>query len=448
MGRTNASIGPLASRLHAAGLFDVFGAGVINKLLAFLSGLIVVRLIPQDAYGVYSYAYTALNIILLFNGLGAASAILQFASERAFSERRTAVEAFGLVIGLVFDVLLAIVLLLLPVFVEFPVAGSGQLLSMWFLLPFFQFICDAQLTSLRSALRNREYALATNINTALILVASAAGALLGGSIGLIIGRTLAFAVTAAVVFALFRVPGCFASGASAGLLAALREERDGGLARDEKRSFLAVSVTTAVNSGINQLVYYLGVTIIGILTTDATAVALFQTSLAIPTALNFVPQTLALFVYPYFARHKDEPNWVLCRYAQVTAASTVMALGIAALFIVFADEVITLMYGDSYLAGASVLRILMIGWFFSASLRSLACNLLVTQRRLVYGVVVASLSAVILVAANYLLVPALGVEGAAWAQVIVYVTTGLAYSCYFVVVMMGKLRASRSADSS
>lgn len=439
-----ASIKDAVSHLCAAGLFNVFGAGVINRLLSFLSGLIIVRLIPQEAYGVYSYAYTALNIILLFNGIGAASAILQFASERAFSDRCEEVEAFGLRLGLLFDVFLALILLLLPSVVELPVAGSGRLLRMWFLLPFFQFFCDVQTTSLRSALKNREYAIATNINTAFILVFSTGGAFLGGSVGLIFGRTIAYAITALAVFSLYRVPRCLAKPSSLGMLSERIRSKDKALDAGERRSFLAIAVTTAVNSGINQLVYYLGVAIVGTLTEDATSVALFQTALAVPTALDFIPQTLALFVYPYFARHKDEANWVLRRYCQVTVAAASMALGIALFFFFLADWVVGVLYGKDYLAGASIVRILMIGWFFSASLRSIACNLLVTQRRLVYGVAIGILSATVLIVASYSLIPLLGINGAAWAQVAVYLITGIAYSAYFLFVMVCKARKQQN----
>lgn len=78
----------------------------------------------------------------------------------------------------------------------------------------------------------------------------------------------------------------------------------------------------------------------------------------------------------------------------------------------------------------------MLGWFFSATLRTIASNLLITQRRLVYGIIVAAGSAILIIALNWLLVPHFGIVGAAWAQVLVYIISGLAYSSYFIISVM------------
>lgn len=429
----------LLHRLLSAGLFDIFGAGVLNKVIAFVSGMVVVRLIPQEAYGVYAYAYNALSIILLFNGLGVVSAVLQLASERAFADRVGAVESQGVKVGFAFDALLSAGMLLAPLFVDFPVEGSGELFRLWAPYPFFQLVFDLQCVSLRASLRNREYALCTNLNTVAILIGSAAGAFAGGSVGLIVGRTLATLASCCVAAACFKVPTCAFS----------RDDGPRGeLTAAERRSFLGISAVSALNAGVNQLVYYLGVAVLGAISSDAASVAVFQTMLAIPTALNFIPSALATFVYPYFARHKDEPEWVLRRFLQTLAASAAIAVPVALAVYALAPWAIVVLYGGDYASGAGILRILMLGWVFSATVRSIGSNLLVTQRRYLYGVVVAACSALLLVVFNLLFVPAMGSVGAAWAQVAVYVVSGFAYSAYFYLyVLRRKGRAAPIAPT-
>ena len=426
----------VTSRLFEAGLFNIFGADVINKILVFVSGMIVVRLIPQSTYGIYSYAYTILGIFLLFNGLGASSAVLQFASERAFSDRKESVELLGLCWGIAIDVILCLAMLVFPFFVELPVEGSGYLLRFWCLYPIFQLLFDIQLVSLRAALQNKRYSYSTNINNVFTLAFSVLGAVAGGALGLILGRTIAAILTVIVVALAFRVPTCLFS----------KNNIQVRLNGDERKSFIAIAITTAVNSAMNQLTLYLGTTLLGILLPDAVSVAIFQTTLAIPTALNFIPSTLVLFIYPYFARHKDEPSWVIRRYAQVICANAVLSAFIALVVSLFATPVITLLYGESYSTGADVLRILMIGWFFSSSFRTITTNLLVTQRKLIYGILVAIVSSAVLVASSYILIPQFGMQGAAWSQNIVSITAGIAYSAYFVVVVLRKLKHSLASD--
>lgn len=426
-------------RLVDLGLFDILGSSVVNRIISFVSGMVVVRLIPQAEYGVYGYAYNLLNIALLFNGLGASSAVLQLASERAFEGRGQDVEYYGLRFGVVADILLLMVMLVAPFFVDFPVKGSEYLFRLFCITPMLQFICDLQLVSLRSVLRNREYALATNINTALMLIGSVAGAFIGGAPGLILGRTIATATTCVVLFAKFGVPYSLGSfhRQNSNCEGALPKN---GLTRKEKKDFLSVAAASALAAGFNQLVFYLGTALIGSLTSDASSVALYQTTLAIPLALSFIPNSLAIFVYPYFAKHKDDSDWVIRRYLQLTGVSAVVSLAISVAASVFAPLILNFTYGSDYVGAAPALRILMFGWFFSATLRTLGSNLLVTQRRMWFIVNMSIASIVLISALSFALVPSMGIEGAAWAQTAVYIITGFGYSGYFVMSLRKKRR--------
>ena len=136
------------------------------------------------------------------------------------------------------------------------------------------------------------------------------------------------------------------------------------------------------------------------------------------------------------------------RYRQLMIAVIPLAAIVSMGIIVFSPWIIFTLYGDAYVSGASILRILMIGWFFSASFRTIASNLLITQRKLAYGILVASGSALLTIILNWRLVPAFGIVGAAWAQVLVYVVSGFAYSAYFLLSVLGKIRQnSEKVDS-
>lgn len=424
-------------RLANLGLFDILGSSIVNKIISFVSGMAVVRLIPQVEYGVYGYAYNLLNIVLLFNGLGASSAVLQLASERAFEGRGQDVEHYGLRLGVLVDSLLLVAILVAPLFIDFPVEGSESLFRLFCVTPVLQFVCDLQLVSLRSLLRNKEYALATNINTVLMLVGSVAGAFIGGAPGLIVGRTVSTAATCVTLFIKFGVP-CSLASFHRHQFGCERALPTDGLTRKEKRDFLSVAFASALAAGFNQLVFYLGTSLIGGLTSDASSVALYQTTLAIPLALSFIPNALAVFVYPYFARHKDDSDWVLRRYFQLTGVCAAVSLIISVTVSVLAPLVLEFAYGSDYVTAAPALRILMFGWFFSATLRTLGSNLLVTQRRMRFIVIMSIVSIGLISGFSFVLVPTMGIDGAAWAQSAVYIVTGFAYAGYFVLSVKRK----------
>ena len=43
--------------LHKKGFFYIFGSGVLNKIIGFMSSAILVRIITKEEYGVFTYAW-------------------------------------------------------------------------------------------------------------------------------------------------------------------------------------------------------------------------------------------------------------------------------------------------------------------------------------------------------------------------------------------------------
>ena len=60
------SIGKKAESLKTTGFFHIFGSSVINKIIAFLSNIIIVRIISKAQFGEYSYALNIVSFVLLF----------------------------------------------------------------------------------------------------------------------------------------------------------------------------------------------------------------------------------------------------------------------------------------------------------------------------------------------------------------------------------------------
>ena len=72
--------------LIRTGFFHIFGSSVMNKIIAFLSSIVLVRILSKEEYGVFTYAWNIYSIILLFSGMGLDSGMLQLASEKSGDE--------------------------------------------------------------------------------------------------------------------------------------------------------------------------------------------------------------------------------------------------------------------------------------------------------------------------------------------------------------------------
>ena len=68
--RHKKKIHQMKTKLFETGFFHVFGSNIINQVIAFLSGIILVRILSKAEYGIYSYAYNIINFFLVFNGFG------------------------------------------------------------------------------------------------------------------------------------------------------------------------------------------------------------------------------------------------------------------------------------------------------------------------------------------------------------------------------------------
>ena len=410
------SITGMVSRLRVSGFFHIFFSNILNMAIAFVTGIILVRVLSKSDYGIYSYANNVFSIFIIFNGLGATSAALQLCSETDDKAKRDALSNFGYLFGAKFSFLLCLIILFVAAFIPLPVDGSSQLLGFLFLLPLFIFLNEMQKVVLRSELRNSQYAYSNIVATFFILVGTVAGAFLWSTTGLIIGRYLAVLMSIIVVAVVFH---------------SLPRRKAQKASRDEKKPFRRIALVSSLNNGLGELTYLIGTFIVGIALSTSEAVAVYQVATMIPIALNFIPLSIVVFIYPYFARNKENHLWVWKNYKRVMAVTMIICIALSLFCIIGASLIIKIVFGAQYLEAVPPFRILMAGFALASSLRLISGNLLVTQRKLLFNSVVAGGSILLLVALNIILVPKYGIVGASVAQATMLVLSGCASTVYF-----------------
>lgn len=410
----------LANKLRHAGFFHIFGASVVNKVVLFLSGIVLVRILTKPDYGTYSYAWNILCIALVVNGLGSIPATLQLASETNDRQAQSRVYSSGLRVGLLWDAVLCTALLLLSLSMPFPVEGSNTVLALFFAMPVFVLLNDMQQTILRTQLHNKEYSAATNINTLLVALGTIGGAFICGVLGLIVGRYIAFAISILIVGKVFHI----------GILKTLRNNP-----LKNKRDMLKISLVSVVNEGLSQFSILAGTFFVGYLLNDPSSVASYQVATVIPTGLNFIPSAFVVFIYPYFARHMRDRKWVRVNFVKALAGMTCLSSAIAIPCILFAEPLIALVFGTQYSDSVVPFQILCLGFVFNSTLRSIAGNLMVTQRKLLINTVICIVSLFVLLILLWFLIPQFGLIGAAMAQTSYMLFSGIAFTVCFTVVI-------------
>lgn len=416
--------------LFQTGFFHIFGSGTINKVIQALSSIILVRLLSKDDYGVYAYAFNIISFIILLNGLGASSAVIQLCSE-ACKDKLTSngVYRYAFRVGSYFDGALAVVIVGVGLFVPFVVQGSNSLFILFCFYPLMQFIIDVRAVKLRANLMNKEYALVTNIQTISSAVFSLIGAFLFRAVGLILGQYLSYIITLIIIK--LKYPNAFGLGGRK-------------LERHEKSDYWKISVVSMINNSLSQALTLLGTFLVGLYLLDQSAVASYKVATTIPFALLFVPGMVIAYVYPYFAQHRKDYAWTKKHFNELTLFC-IVGMGLITIFaIIFAKPIITFIFGQAYIDAIPAFTILMIGFFFSSALRQPAGNMLVTQRRLAFNTVVGLISLVVNVVVSVVLIPRFGASGAAFSYTItMFVGAACNYPYYYITSCRYKKALSR-----
>lgn len=385
--------------LGDTGFFHIVGAGTINKAASTILSIVLVRLLSKYDYGIYSFAFNIASYFIIFNGLGATTAALQLCCEQFNNaENRDAIYRYAYQVSIAIGILFLLLILLTAAFFPLSIPKAAPLLALYCTYPMLQQLCDVKTVWFRVQMNNKAYALATNVQTILLCFFSVAGAFLFGAAGLAVGQSIALLVT--FVWLCFRYPKSWSEGRLS-------------LALTKVKDFWGIALISAFNSGISQALTLLGTTLVASLTASEVAVSDYRVASTVPFALLFFPSAVATYVYPYFVRHKGDRSWLLKSYGLIIGGSACLMGAITLFFIVFAEPVVTLVFGGQYLEAVPVFRVLMIGFFLTASVRTPTGNLLVTQRKLAANTWIGIILLVACFMTSQVLIPSMGIMGAA-----------------------------------
>ena len=390
-------------RLMKSGFGHLFGSSVLSKVLGFMSSIILVRLIPKTEYGIYANADNILGMFCIFEGFGMVSTFLQYGSTTQ-GKKKEAIWGFCFHFSLFFQILLSIVIVFISVTVDFSIPGTGVLLGAMSLLPIFRNIRDLQQVYLRTELRNKEYARSNIITTIVTVVTSCVFSFFFLEKGLIVANYISVFVTIVYVMYICNIK---------------LPAKSNDLTRSEKKRILKFSAVCVINNSTSTIMYLLDTFVLGIVVASSTVTASYKVASKIPTALAFIPGCVMTYIYPYFARHKDDGNWCLRNYKKVLLLFGLFNLLSVGGLILFAPSVIRIVFGKQYLDALIPFRLLCLNYIIQATFATISGQLIVSQEKLGFNTFTGILSSILNTILNLVLIPKYSSVGAALATVIV-----------------------------
>lgn len=415
-------------KLVETGFVHIFSSQVLNKVISSCSGLLVVNFLTKNDYGVYSYAMNILSTFLLFSGLGLNSAILQLGSEEMQDPlRQDAFARYGYRLGMRWNVLLSLSIVLFCALFTFPIEQSRAVLLWMAGMPLLYFTVDVFQSYFRIQLMNKAFSYLST------------GIAISGAIFLIIGayfNSLKL-IVALRYLAYFAVIFLFARRAKPRFLPLPRQTEQTSLApltSKDKKSLLSVGLVSLFNNSISSLLFLIDGWLIGSILTSAVILAEYHTATLIPMAMLFVPSAVVTYVYPYIASHHEDRHWLRVNLKKLYLIMGVLNAVISVLLFVTAPLIFRLLF-PHYLHAVPIFRVLAVGYFFAGTFRMLSGNILVMLHCLRVNSVVAIISGVMNVILDAWWITKFGAIGAAYATTAIFILSGLLSTAYIVYYM-------------
>lgn len=425
------TIGKTLKRLYKSGFFTVIASQVIVKVVGFCNSIFLARLLSKGDYGIYSYAQNYLSVLLLLDGLGTISAIVQFGSENYDStDRQLAFTKFGFSIGCAFNSILSLAIFVYALVGKFSIDGSGSVLAVMAFQPIMSYIVSFFSINLRYRLENKLFSICNIVNSVLNISAVVVGAIVGGVYGVAASLYFSYLISILLYVAVFIKLKVNPFGKSS------------KLSIGDKKGFVKLSISAAVNDSILHLIMVADLFIIGVLIADELVVASYKVATTIPSALVFIPSSLMLFAYPYMARNKSDYRWNRKILISIVAALGAINTIIVVILAVWAPFFITLIYGDAYLDAVPIFRVLLIGYLFTGTFRTPIVNFLWSQKRNKMVVGLSVFIGIFNIIADIILVKAQGAIGAAIATTATYFASAV-LAIIFALVVMTDIKKSK-----
>ena len=387
------------------GLIQIFSANVINKVVQFITIAFLTQIISKEDYGSFTYAQNLMGFVLLFEGAGVTTGILQYCSVSKDSKEKIGILKYGVSRGILVNIILSIGVFIYAIFGKLPIEGSRNSLMMLACVPIFSVVFNSIQVYLRSTFRNNEFSILTSFNTIVYFLATVGLSLKLGVSGLIIGMYIAYLLSI-VLGAWFIRKDLFYN----------KIKLD---SKFDKVKFLKYSIVTVLTNAMSQILYLLDTQLIGIFTKDEAVLASYKVATTIPFNLIFIPTSIMVFAYPYFAQNKNDKAWIKNRVSQLTKILLVINVVIGLGGVIFSDLILSI-FGKQYLDAKACFNVLMIGYIIAGTFRVPYGNILASLGLVKANFINAIFSGIANIVLDVVLIIKYGSIGAAYATLIVF----------------------------
>lgn len=402
------------SSLLSGGFFHILCGGTLNKMLAFISSIVIIRLVAKADYAALAYVDNIYSYVIMISGLGMSSAVLKYCVTDD-DAKATAYFGFALKYGTIVQLGCGLIAYVISLLLDVPFEKTKPLFLLLFFYPVLYFILNTFYSFVRAKSLNAQYARASVIQTSLLLVCSIGLVLLIGVFGIAFSRYIAIIVT--TTYCAYHIKKN------------VPIKRGYTLTFDEKKAFIVLGISMLVANMFSMIMPSNEAFLINNLLKSSTITADYKVAYLIPEQLIFIPQVIMIYYFPKFARIEGEKSlWK--NASRVGAFGGLITLSAGVIGIIITPFVISVFYGDKYSGINMLFSFMWIVQIINGAIRVIPMNILPAIGITRYNMMNSIISCGAHLGLAALLIIKIGVYGGIIASAIVYFVSGIHYWIY------------------
>lgn len=383
----------------------IFGSLLIGKICGFVSSLAIIRLLPENDFGLLSIVASLSAVFLAFSGFGSQQILLRYGSIAQTEDEKNRLSGYLLRQGFYYQLAISCIFLFVSVFYLDKFEKIIILFLAFAVRLVGYFLYNHIQSQLRISGKNKEFARLNNIVNIFGLVAALILTYCFGLFGYLV------AITLMPFVAIFWFKNVDFS------------KKD--LKVDySKKEVWRYGLHTAGTAVLGDSLFSLDIILIGFMMNES-AVASYRTAILIPANLTFIALTFMQSDFPELA--KNHNNKLFLRFYLSNYYKIFIPLCAAIFIVIFflRNLIVTFFFGAKYEGIETPFMILSAAFLMNMIFRNLYGNLLSAVGKMAYNTAISAIALVMLLLLAFLLVPRFGVEGMAIAQSITLFVTGL-----------------------
>lgn len=404
----------------------IFSSTILLRIIQFILGILIIRLLSKEEYGNLSYALTLTQLIIPFSGAGLYLSLLHFGPIQ--TELKAKVELFNFSIqrGFLYSLIVMIAMIGLGQLVSLRMPGSVSYFRLFSIYILSYYLFQTAVSFLRVLKKNKAYAASLLLNSFLVFILSLAGVFLSKGIGYTIGFSIAPAISALVVYIAIRKRDKIE----------IRPFNKIETLQVKRSDYTKYGIFAGLGNIASQMAWQLDTIMIGLLLAQSTLVATYKVAALIPFSLIFIPSVFMQTDFVYIAEKYQDKRYLINYYKKYLAVFSLITAVTLSAWYIFGAEIVKL-FGADYMEARPIINILMINVATTLMFRVPLGNILAAVGKAKWNTYSAAAMLVLNLMLNYLLIPRYEIYGAAYATVISIALSCIVAMTLFIIYLNG-----------